>query len=405
MKRAPACVFISLVLLVLAIAAGAYFVVEPRTLSGTQELASFPSLSLSRYIEGTLQTDFEQALKDQFVLHDQAIALTTDCKAGVKTLSNTTENQLRGLSPAAGLVPFGEVYRMYGTYWLSSMPYVKNEETVAAYKKKAEEINAFASAHPEAKCYVYYCTRAEDLPWFDATEGLHSFSYSALLSSLLDPSISFSAKSFSDFRDFCAQMYRTDHHWNAQGAYSGYEDILAMMAADFPVGAPRAVQRADGFDDLRWMGSRYRESGVTIAPEGRDSFVVNQFDLPAHESWFGDTRQVIGLAEDYAQGQIVRDPTFDQYLNYYGFESKPIRLSYGDASPAGTNLLIVGDSFARALREPLASHFGETVYVNFRILGETDLSQIMAQYEIGAVLFMGQQDAWSGYYMNGEGLA
>ena len=118
-----------------------------------------------------------------------------------------------------------------------------------------------------------------------------------------------------------------------------------------------------------------------------------------HETWFGDKKQNIGLVQEYASGQINREIGFDQYLNYYGFESEVIKLHYPNKQD---NLLILGDSFSRAIREPLASHFNDTIYVNYRILDTVDIEGIMENYQIDAVLFMGQQDAFSGYFLKGE---
>lgn len=384
--------------LILIVSAVLYFIVKQRTTSNSQELAVFPALGPTSFLTGEFQDKFEQALKDQFVLHDQAIAVTAAAKASLRCGVNTVQNVLSGKSSHEGLMPFGNVYRIYGTSWLTGMPYVYNAEDVKNYRKKADEINSLVKKYSSIHFYVYYCSRAEDLNWFDSAEGIKSCSYAQLLASYLDPSIGFDRMKFRDFDEYSQLMYKTDHHWNNLGASRGYSDILRLLSKDFPIGQARSVIYTEDFDNLLWQGSRARESAVSISPDGLDRFAVDVYQLDQHKTWFGDKEQVIGLSQAYAEGEINRELGFDQYLNYFGFESKPIRLEY-ENSP--NNLLIIGDSFARALREPLASHFGTTVYVNFRILSEVNLDEIIKNYNINAVLFMGQQDAWSGYFLHG----
>lgn len=389
---------------ILLIGGAAYLFADQRDSSNSQQLTRIPSPSFEGILDGGFQDTFEQGMKDQFSLHDASIQVSKGARSDIAGFYNTIQNTLN-LRPAdAGLKPFGAVYRLDGTSWLSSMPYTENASWIAGYQRKAEEINEFAARYPDVKFYAYYCSRAEDLSWYDDIEGVKSYDYAALLKSLLSENIRFGRLMHYDLADYCRKMYKTDHHWNDVGCVEGYTDLLVLLGRDFPVGMARSVQQKLDFDGLKWVGSRYRESGLQITGEGMDDFIVNRFDLPPFRTYFGEHEMSIGLGEDYAAGNVNRDVGFDQYLNYFGFESKVIRLEF-DSSPTGENLLIVGDSFARALREPLSSHFDTTVYVNFRILGETDLDAIMNEYGIAAVIFMGQQDAWSGYFFNGEGVS
>lgn len=393
-------VFVVLCAAVLGAMALSFVLRKQEAVSEAQELALFPAFSLSGYVQGTFQEQFEQAAKDQFVLHDQAVAMNAGWKAGCSRLYSTAARLLRGEPADGGLVPYGDVYRMYGTPWLTNLPFIQEEELLEGCRKKAGQINAFAASHPEAKVYVYYCSRAEDMDWFDETDGISSFSYYEYLRSLLEPQIRADRLKFRDFEEYRTLMYRTDHHWNNNGAALGYADLLRMLSEDFPeLGGARSVLRTKDYDRLEWTGSRARECGVKIPQEDRDIFRVDQYILEEHQTFFGDREQTIGLAAEYDAGEVNRQIGFDQYLNYYGFESSTIRLEYEGPE---RKLLLVGDSFTRALREPLASHFGTTVFVNYRILGKVDLEELMAQYGFDAVIFMGQQDAWCGYYLDGE---
>ncbi len=364
--------------------------------SNSEILTTIPQFSVRDFIDGSFQDQFEQAVKDQFIFHDQAIAFTLELKSRLNQWTVMADNLIKGQDIRKGLIPFGNIFRINGTDWLTGKSYRYDETTIKNYQRKAEEINRFAARYPKVKVYVYYCTRAEDLDWFDAAEGIHTYPYSELLKSLLDQSIGYDRLKFNDFEDYANLMYKTDHHWNNKGAARGYAEIYSILSHDFQLGEMRTIDHTDDFDGLVWIGSRARESGVSIPYPAMDTFVIDTYSLEDHRSWFGEIEQTIGLRKEYAAGEINREIGFDQYLNYYGFESQPIRLQY--PSP-DTNLLIVGDSFSRAIREVIASHFRTTVYINFRILNEVDLNKIMDEFQVDAVLFMGQQDTWSQYFL------
>lgn len=378
--------------------AAAYFFTEKEESNGAETLTDFPVFSASSYAAGEFQEELEQAAKDQFVLHEQAVAWNADLNASVKSLAKKSFSLLRGKEFREELTPFGEVYRMYGSSWLTDLPYAYEEETARSYRRKAEEINAFAEAHPDLKIFVYYCTRAEDLNWFDDAEGLQSYPWYELLKEALSENISFDRMKFRDFDEYKSRMYRTDHHWNNTGAAAGYADILRMMSGAYEMGMARSILKTNDYGQLLWTGSRGRECGRSIRPEEMDVFAADEYILPPHTTLFGDKEQEIGLKKVYDGGAVNREIGFDQYLNYYGFESDTITLRYEEGEH---NLLMIGDSFARAVREPLSSHFKTTVFVNFRILGQVDLEQLLEDNDIDTVLLMGQQDAWSGYFLDG----
>lgn len=377
----------------------AYFFADQRTMSGAEELSPFPAFSFSAYLEGDFQNAFEQAAKDQFILYDKAVAWNADWNAKVKGTGKRLSSFFRGKGFEEKLEPFGKVYHMYDSKWLMNLPYSYEEETEAAYQRKAGEINDFANAHPYMQVYVYYCTRAEDLNWFDEAEGLKSYPWYELLKASLQDTIRFDRMKFRDFSEYQSRMYRTDHHWNHIGAAVGYADILHMMGKDYDMGMAKSILKEQNYGNLLWIGSRARECGKNIENEDMDVFTVNEYILPQHTTWFGNKKQDIGLKKSYDNGAVNREIGFDQYLNYFGFESDVITLQYEKGEH---NLLIIGDSFARAIREPISSHFKTTVFVNFRILEKVDLEEICRENEIDTLLFMGQQDAWSGYFLNKE---
>ena len=62
------------------------------------------------------------------------------------------------------------------------------------------------------------------------------------------------------------------------------------------------------------------------------------------------------------------------------------------------NLLIYGDSYNRAIRDTLASHFDTTLYFQRDILENYDkvyLDQLIEKYNIDVILFGGNRSIWT----------
>lgn len=362
------------------------------------QLAAFPVPHLDGLLDGSFQESFEAALKDRSAIQSSATKLVVGTGGKLKSIFNGTQDFFRRWKEDS-LMPWGEVYRMDDTDWLTDMPYTREEQTVENYLRKAGEINRLAERNPGVKVYVYYCSRAEDLDWFDGSEKMESFSYADLLKDSLDDGIRFDRMKFTSFSEYTRLMYKTDCHWNYLGARKGYTDLLRMMGEDFPMGRACPILQTQDFEGLLWCGNRAAEAGVDIPEAAMDSFAVDRYELGAYRIWSGDTKREVGLESAYDAGQINREPSVNQYLNYFGDESLQTRMEF----PGGEyNLLLVGDSFALAVRKPLASHFGTTIFINFRNLDQVNLQKLMEENDINAVLFMGQQDAWSGYFLEPE---
>lgn len=376
-----------------------YFSSSKTDSTNTQALSSFPTFSGKTFLSGKFQDQLEQALKDQLSIHSQAVSFTGKLKSGIGKRFAQLDNLIQGKGINEGLLPYGNVFEINGSQWLTNLPYTNYSADIEGYQRKAAEINELSEKWSAIRFYVYYCSRTEDLDWFDDSEGIKSYRYADLLHNSLNETISFDQLKHHDFSDVKDHMYKTDHHWNNIGARVGYADVLRMMNEDFNLGNPRPVLYSTDFNGLKWQGSRARESGLSIPSERSDSFIIDIYDLPPHRTWFGNQEQEIGLASAYEAGEINRGLSFDQYLNYYGFESQKITIRYDSGKE---NLLIIGDSFARAIREQLASHFQTTVYINFRVLENYHIDDVIKENQISAVLFIGQQDAWSGYFLTGD---
>ena len=205
--------------------------------------------------------------------------------------------------------------------------------------------------------------------------------------------------------------YKTDHHWNHRGARKGYEDIHTMMSKDNNLGkirVPESENMVSKTYDFVYLGSYGKALGELY--QGYDDFYFYEYNLPKRTlailniDSLEETEAVkIGLYDEYRVGKINKNVNEDHYVTMYGTARDIkgnsmieqglyiIRNSKGN----GRNLLICGDSYNRALRDVLASHFNTTVYFDYRLLSKVPMDYVIERYGIDVLLISSHESMWN----------
>lgn len=252
-------------------------------------------------------------------------------------------------------------------------------ETDPRTEALARQRNAAIAENPETDFYMYYMESDYDLN-FETGEKTGLYEY---FGSLLDiPSEHTARLEINSIDDFQRWYYRTDHHWNCDGAYKGYLDILELLGCeDEPL-----VPTGRGETDMTWAGSKAVEVGFR---EYEESFAAYSFDFP---------EMSIKLNCADIEDCIMQGPYFAgemesiSYSGYYGGLAG--ELSFSTGRPERENLLILGDSFDNAIVKLLAAHYNNTYSVDTRIyeadIGQAfDLTEYIARNDIDKVLYNG----------------
>lgn len=248
--------------------------------------------------------------------------------------------------------------------------------------------------------------KTEDLNWFDKSENIRTFDYASFLSSYLSEDVRFDKFEINNMQEVMDFLYRTDHHWNHAGAQKGYTEIMAMLLSDFSLPAVRhPVKELNFISSARpggvlWYGSKYKASGgaQVSAP---DSFKAYDYGLAGrYIAYYGNIQKDIGLAEQYAAGNINPGLLFDHYVEYYGYAGDLIKYTYPE-NEGGYNMLLIGDSNNRPIRKVLGSHFNNFFFIEKRILDRYDVDKFITENDIDAVLFLGEADFWEMYRLPG----
>lgn len=337
--------------------------------------AKLPAPTLSGFLDGSFQEGVDSALADQ-------VNLAENCK---ETYNLTSSNYLRLVSGPvlshypdryvnfAGKLMFGG-YLTYYTRALSDM--------TQALDEKATNYNGYFAAWPGLDFYVYFIEKDTDIN-FETGEKVGACEY--LFDRLDLPEDRLARFRVDSFDQFSGWFYRTDHHWNCNGSYQGYAQLLEQLGIEARAALPPrggAVHIGD------FSGSK----ATGIAASFSEPFYAYRFDFPDMEITVnGSPSPDYGRQGAFLSGQGGQP----SYGSFYGGDEGEIIFSTG--RPGLENLLVIGESYDNAVLKLLASHFNETYSVDLRYykpyMGKDfNFSSYVKEHGIDKVLLIGNID-------------
>lgn len=373
-KKALNALFVGLILVLLLAGLGRT-VFFPKDINADENryAEKLAPLTLSGWLDGSFQDSVDKSLADQVQL----------AQVYKKVFNRTSSYYLKAAS--APLLSRCEgkyvnylgiqVFNQYITY----SPRVLSDLT-QRLEKKADNYNEYFAAHPGLDFYVYYIEKDTDIN-FETGEKVPACDY--LFDRLeLNPNRRgrFAVDSFDAFS---AWFYRTDHHWNLNGSYRGYTQLLELLGVeDIPL-APAA--------DAVTLGTFSGSKAVGIAAAFSEPFCAYPFEFPHMDITVNGFPGDYGAQDAFFAGQGGAP----SYGAFYGWDSGEVIFSTGQAERE--NLLILGESYDNAVLKLLASHFNNTYSVDLRYyeayMGQPfSFSDYVEEHGITQVLLIGNID-------------
>lgn len=255
---------------------------------------------------------------------------------------------------------------------------VRKSEVV---RKQAEQINRFYNSDKNVNFYLYVAKRLQDTDYYESIipDEASTKPYYDTFVSLLDPGITYEAFELPDVFYRHDYVWKTDHHWNAEGSYVGYRQIIEMMRRDTPsILPPREPVSKEMIEGSRFYGSFARSCAYATM---WDNFGAFNYGLPAH---------TIAPTYDFLQTMqnLRKNPPTKINQNIYALCYPYIsRLSFPE-NHTGRNLLVIGDSYAKGIAEALGSSFDNTYLYYFNSYSGLNYNKVIRDNQITDVLFL-----------------
>ena len=181
------------------------------------------------------------------------------------------------------------------------------------------------------------------------------------------------------------QYYFTDHHWNTNGVFTAYNEIISRVNEVIPeIGEPHP--KSD------FIFEKYE--GVFIGSSGRvltDS-VVNKYDdiylyYPTFQSDLHAETRYNNDYPIYHTDFISEELYNNDYGVYLGGAETDLTI-HNNLSKNDKTAIIVGISYAPPLTILLAEHFREINYIDLRYTEHKSLYQLIEDKEPDVVIFV-----------------
>lgn len=342
-----------------------------------RSLAKLPAFSVDAFLKGDFQDALEDAAGDQLLFSEETRSLIRDLQASALTAE---QNLLYRADPSLRS-GYTEITEGYYAYQGDEHRIVEKPRD---YSDGADSLAAFAEAWNSlsgVRRYLYFINNSRTVD-FDRPEDSGRV-YEWIRSFLdLDGSACFS---FDSYEDYCRLFYQTDHHWNDEGFYRGYTEILALLKPDdAPAGPGERLET-----DAVFNGSYAR---ITKSLRGDEHFVVRSFDLPKYAVSMNGKRGTYGRLKAYLSGRFAADPLTNHYANCYGGDYGEIVYDFGTEGKG--RLLLVASSYSNPVNALIASHFDQTRVIDLRYYEEYaghpfDPAAYVQENGIDTVLFLG----------------
>ena len=265
-------------------------------------------------------------------------------------------------------------------YVLSS---VENYKDIPMIENQAKNLYDALSDYPEVRTYVYLVNSSRTVDLNKDVSAVPDV-YKAIEEYFSESTTDYLR--LDSLEQYAEYFYSTDHHWNYQGSYAGYCQIVRMLLGEEePVLQPLETV----VFPVRFNGSMNSSQGSGSSAE---QFTVYRFDYPDMTISVNGVRQAsYGNQEIYFAGKYSKQPKFNHYSKFYGGDYGLIHFET-ERTDRG-NLVLFSNSFSNAINLLLASHFHHLWVIDFRyFLPEQNnsfhLPEILAQGDV-QVLMLG----------------
>lgn len=344
---------------------------ETKTALEGRTYTKMPKLSLSSFQSGDYQDQCESYLADNLPFRESALVLNA---------------RLQGSVISTAALPLG--YKAYPTFFDSNIVYNSEDGTLSdmpaqdtpELRKKlesfAQNFESLAESYPQTKFFVMSPPRAN----YVADSPLTALVPNAIGQDDVKAILSGATRDAevidypSDYETRLKWFYRTDHHWNMDGAYEGYKAIAKALGLGDEI-----VEKGDVVYESPLFYGAYARDGLF---DGESEVLYDYgFDLPDYSVKINGKEKSMGsLVHDEDKKADVKFSS--RYSNRFHHEYAQIEITNPEKRDQ-SKLLLVGDSFTDCIERLLASHFQTTVVFDPRDTAGNDgttVSEIIETY-------------------------
>lgn len=347
-----------------------------------RSLSLFPKFTINSYLKSDYQKQMEQAVSDQFPLGE-----TIKAKMNKYTSFVDYTKMFKNICQGNYVKVVDNKYIYDCDSRIVYSPVVYSEEMEEMFKKEINDLNK--KIGDKAELYYYFINDSNNFN-FKTNKSVYNFDK-------LLKDTNYATLDFKNYKEFSKYFYKTDHHWNYNGSYKGYSDIVKLMFGDDE--EVLVPEKLINFK-TNFNGSMARETKILTFYE---NFKAYDFIFPNHNEFLNHTKGNYGNYSDYVKGKISNDAIVNHYGTFYGGDFGEIMFDFYNNEDK-ENLLIVSNSFSNSINKLIASHFHKTYVIDNRYYSKNfgekfDYDNYLKTYDIDKILIISNYFLFEGYQL------
>ncbi len=327
-----------------------------------------PTFTIDSFLDGSYQNQLEKSLADQ-----------TPTSETLKAKYLLAKNRVFNLvSPY--IVPKSN-YTLVAddlfVYRDSDYLVRKSSDDLNEIESEILDSNDFYSSLPIKNKYIYFIT-TDGIVNFDSPDKTNVFinKYSSYF-----PDFKISNLKIDNYLDYEKYFYKNDHHWNYEGSYQGYKDIISLILGEKEKVLKPTEKVTFNYDTL---GSKKRSAYPFPSEE---KFTAYRFEYPKHKSFIDGYQAEYGYQEGYFEDPELRNGSGDLYYGYfYGPDVSVVKYDFSNKKKG--NLIMIGYSDTNAINTLVASHFNKTWVIDTRFCSLATFNKIVSENKIDYLLLV-----------------
>ena len=316
-----------------------------------RHFAHFEDVKFNNFFNGNLQNNLENSLSDQFYRADEL---------RLKYYDNLLFLDYRNIPKYIcknKYVKVGSLFASFNCDDLFMYRYDKNfyNDVISKIENNLiiyNEINKLVDS------YYYYIPTGQG---YDFENNIDEVDIKYYFDQYFDSDYTYFELDSRNYYDYQKYFYKTDHHWNQDGSYKAYSDIITTMTGE----KPKEISKRLDLTDANFYGTLAR---LTKYFDIKESFFINYVDIGKYSLKVNDIEEEMRHIDTYIAGDYSTYDFFNHYSYLNGYDEK-LKV-YDFNNPSKENILIFSNSYGTAVNHLIASHFNKTHVMDFRHIDE-----------------------------------
>lgn len=394
-------IIFSLLLIMLLTIIGVFVVAktpDEYSLRENRVLDKFKKPTIASVADGTFQNNFESAFSDQFIckeiLFDSYTKLNNIFRKSINSynINNNDNNDKQEDMTLVNISDKGIFTVGKDGDWLTEFPWLWSEDYNDLIYQRISNYNDIIRKNSNVDFYIYKVTNFRETNWFDEANEIECAGnhYEELFNNEIDPAFHYSSRSYDSFEEYKNYNYKTDHHWNADGARQGYIEIIDLINDKYPeIGNPKEpIDKITS--QIKFYGSMAKTSNYNVKEDDFDLISDYIYDLKDYKLYInGKIVSNYGQREAYYNNTADDNKEINHYREFFGPDAYEKIYDYGNNT--GVNALIIADSYSNCIEPVLASHFDKSYFYDLRqeAYKPLNITKTIKENDIDLVLYLG----------------